>query len=108
MGTISADTRVKVTLVTLSESSGDYTTTTTTAMIMSRKQTGLLSKTAARASNFLSLSLCTDRDVNFSNKLTHFQTKDFAPSLVLKVRVFGTTKQPNLKKIDQQLTSKVK
>ena len=38
MGTISADTRVKVTLVTLSESSGDYTTTTTTAMIMSAKQ----------------------------------------------------------------------
>ena len=107
MGTISADTRVKVTLVTLSESSGDYTTTTT-AMIMSRKQTGLLSKTAARASNFLSLSLCTDRDVNFSNKLTHFQKKDFAPSLVLKLRVFGTPKRPNFKKTDQQLTSKVK
>ena len=72
MGTISANTRVKVTLVTLSESSGDYTTTTTIAMIMSGKQTGLLSKTAARASNLFSLSLCTYRDVNFSNKLTHF------------------------------------
>ena len=46
--------------------------------------------------------------MNFSNKLTHFQKKDFAPSLVLKVRVFETPKQPNLKKIDQQLTSKVK
>ena len=108
MGTISANTRVKVTLVTLSESSGDYTTTTTTAMIMSGKQTGLLSKTAARASNLFSLSLCTDSDVNFSNKLTHFERKDFAPSLVLKVRVFGTPKRPNLKKIDQQLTNKVK
>ena len=72
MGTITANTRVKVTLVTLSESSGDYTTTTTTAMIMSGKQTGLLSKTAAHASNLLSLSLSTDSDVNFSNKLTHF------------------------------------
>ena len=107
MGTISADTRVKVTLVTMSESSGDYTTMTT-AMIMSGKQTGLLSKTAERASNLFSLSLCTNRDVNFSNKLTHFQKKDFAPSLVLKLRVFGTPKRPNLKKIDQQLTSKVK
>ena len=46
--------------------------------------------------------------MNFSNKLTHFQKKDFAPSLVLKVRVFETPKQPNLKKINQQLTSKVK
>ena len=75
---------------------------------MSGKKTGLLSKTAARASNLFSLSLCTNRDVNFSNKLTHFQKKDFAPSLVLKVRVFGTPKQPNLKNIDQQLTIKVK
>ena len=108
MGTISAYTRVKITLVTMSESSGDYTTMTTTAMIMSGKQTGLLSKTAACASNLFSLSLCTNRDVNFSNKLTHFQKKDFAPSLILKVTVFGTPKQHNLKKIDQQLTSKVK
>ena len=75
---------------------------------MTGKQTGLLSKTAAHASNLFSLSLCTNRDVNFSNKLTHFQKKDFAPSLVLKVRVFETPKQPNLKKINQQLTSKVK
>lgn len=108
MDTIIADTRVKVTLVTMSESSGDYTTMMTTAMIMSGKQTGLLIKTAARAPKLFSLSLCINRDVNFSNKLTHFQKKDFAPSFALKVRVFGTPKQPNLKKIDQQLTSKVK
>ena len=81
---------------------------TTTAMIMSGKQTGLLSKTAARVSNLFSLSPSTDRDVNFSNKLIRFQRKNFAPSLVLKVRVFGTSKRPNLKKIDQQLKSKVK
>ena len=80
----------------------------TTAMVMSGKQKGLLRKIAARASNFFSLSLCTDKDVSFPNKLTHFQKKDFAPSLVLNVRVFGTLKWHNLNKIVLQLNSKVK
>ena len=54
MGTTSADTsRVKVKLVTLSESSGDYTTTTTTAMIIGSfsNRTGTSVDNGARKSN---------------------------------------------------------
>ena len=51
MGTISADTRVKVTLVTLSESSGDYTTTTTTTAMIERFSYDLEMKTRKQNRN---------------------------------------------------------